>query len=72
MSRAGSRGRGALAGREVIVEFAQVGPVVKVSALDVASLTEVSIQGPASAPRAVLERNALARLEYVLRKRGLL
>jgi len=54
------------------VEFAQVGLAVKVSALDVASLTEVSIQGPASAPRAVLERNALARLEYVLRKRGLL
>jgi hypothetical protein len=61
-----------LSGREIIVEFAEVGLAVKVSAMDTATLTEVCVQGPASAPRAVLERNALARLKYVLRKRGLL
>lgn len=60
-----------LRGREVIVEFHAIGTFVKASALDVASLTEISIQGPASAGQEVLKRNALLRLEYVLKKKGL-
>jgi hypothetical protein len=63
---------GALKGREVIIEFFPVGGYVKASAMDVASLTEVSIQGPASAGEETLKRNALRRLEYVLRKKGIL
>ena len=59
-------------GREVIIEFHPVGNVVRVSAMDVATLTEVSIQGPASAPKSVLEANAVKRLEYVMRKKELL
>jgi hypothetical protein len=61
-----------LQGREVIVEFHPVGSFVKVSAMDVASLTEVSIQGPAGAGEVILKRNALKRLEYVLKKKGLI
>lgn len=61
-----------LQGREVIVELRQIGHFVKATAMDVASLTEVSIQGPASAPEALLKMNAIKRLEYVLRKKGLI
>ncbi|MCI5060066.1 MAG: hypothetical protein MRY79_03235 [Alphaproteobacteria bacterium] len=62
----------ALAGREIIIEFFPVGQLVKVSAMDSATLTEISIQGPASAGEEVLQRNALKRLEYVLRKKGII
>ncbi len=55
---------------EVIFEFYQVGNSVKVSAVDPASLVEVSIVGPATAPRAQLERTALRKLKYVLAKRA--
>jgi len=61
-----------LAGREVIIEFHPVGAYVKVSAMDTLSLTEVSIQGPANASENVLKNNALKRLEYVLKKKGLI
>ncbi len=61
-----------LAGREVIIEFRPVGSVVKVSAMDTESLTEISIQGPASAGETALKRNALKRLEYVMKKKGLI
>jgi hypothetical protein len=59
-------------GREIIVEFFPVGNLVKVSALDIKSLTEVSIQGPASAGQEMLKRNAIKKLEYMLVKRGLI
>ncbi|HPF78914.1 MAG TPA: hypothetical protein PLF01_06430 [Alphaproteobacteria bacterium] len=62
----------ALAGREVIIEFFPVGQVVKVSAMDVATLTEISIQGPKSAGEETLKNNAIKRLEYVLRKKGII
>lgn len=61
-----------LQGREVIFEFYPLGNVVRVSAMDTASLTEVSIQGPATANEEMLKRNALKRLEYVMRKKGLI
>ncbi len=61
----------ALQGREVIIEFHPVGQFVKVSAMDVKTLTEISIQGPANAGEAALKHNALKRLEYVLKKKGL-
>ena len=61
----------ALQGREIIIEFHQVGQVVKVSAMDTQSLTEVSIQGPVSAGEETLKRNAIKRLEYVMKKNGL-
>lgn len=62
----------ALAGREVIIEFYPVGNLVRVAAMDVASLTEISIQGPKNASEDTLKINALKRLEYVLRKKGII
>ncbi len=64
--------RDLLQGREVIIEFHPVGHFMKVSAMDTQSLTEVSIQGPATTPQEMLKRNALKRLEYVLKKKGLI
>lgn len=59
-------------GREVIIEFFPLGSLMKVTAMDVVSLTEISIQGPVNAGQEILKRNALKRLEYVLRKNGLI
>ena len=54
---------------DVIVEFMCVGPLVRVSAMDPSSLTEVVIQGPASAGEAALRRAALRKLAHVLNRR---
>ncbi|MBP7721876.1 MAG: hypothetical protein KA155_05005 [Alphaproteobacteria bacterium] len=61
-----------LQGREIIIEFMPVGSIVKVSAIDSLSLTEISIQGPAAAGKETLKYNAIKRLEYVLKKKGLI
>jgi len=61
-----------LQNREVIIEYHNVGQFVKVSAMDVVTLIEASIQGPATTPETILKRNALKRLEYVLRKREII
>lgn len=61
-----------LRNREIILEFYPIGNLVKVSAMDVKTMTEISVQGPASAGEATLKLNALRRLEYVLKKKGLL
>ncbi len=61
-----------LAGREVIFEFHAVGHIMKVTAMDVATLTEVVIQCPVTAGEATFKRNGLLRLEYVLRKKGII
>jgi len=61
-----------LEGREIIIEYRPVGNIIKVIAMDVESLTEISIQGPAVAGDVLLERNALKRLEYVMKKKGLI
>ena len=58
--------------REIIIEFFPVGTFVKVTAMDVKTLTEISIQGPATAPENLLKRNALKRLEFVLKKKNLI
>lgn len=58
--------------REYLLEFQQVGRYVKVSAIDPVTNVEVSIVGDAAATKAELERVAVRKLEYVLRKkRGL-
>jgi hypothetical protein len=61
-----------LAGREIIFEFQPVGTLVRVSAMDTKTLTEIVIQGPKSASEDILKRNALKRLEYVMKKKGLI
>jgi hypothetical protein len=61
-----------LAGREVIFELQSIGQYVKITAMDTATMTEIVIQGPASASEAVLKANAARKLEYMLRKKGLI
>lgn len=58
--------------REVLLEFIPMGTIMKVTAFDTESLTEVSIQGPRTAGEEALKHNALRRLEYVLKKKGIL
>jgi hypothetical protein len=62
----------ALAGREILLEFIPLGAYVKVVAIDVDSMTEIAIQGPKNAMQSVLKNNALRRMEYVLRKNGVI
>lgn len=52
--------------REVIFEFLRVGHAVKVSAIDVATGTEVSIVGDPAVGEAALKRLAERKLDYVL------
>lgn len=55
-------------GGEVIIEMQQVGNAVKVTAVDPVSLVEVSIVGSPSQGEEILKRNAVNKLNYVLRK----
>ncbi len=54
---------------EVILEFVQIGGLIRVSAMEPKSLTEVVIYGPASAGEAALRRVVLRKLDYVLGRR---
>ena len=58
--------------RQVIIEFTPVGNIMKVMAIDAVSLIEVTIQGPVTTSKSILERNAIKRLEYVLKKKGII
>ncbi|MDE1147915.1 MAG: hypothetical protein PW843_15035 [Azospirillaceae bacterium] len=53
----------------VYLQFQRVGPVVKATAIDPVTGTEVSVQGPASTPQAALGRLAVSKLKYVLSKK---
>lgn len=53
---------------EYIIEFRQVGQVVKVSAIDPATGIEVSIPMPPKTPKEDMQRLAIRKLEYVLGK----
>ena len=53
-----------------IIEFHRIGNAVKVTAMDPATLTEVSIMGPPNVGDAELTRLAVRKLEYMLAKRG--
>ncbi len=55
---------------EVIIEFDRVGAFVKVSAVDTATLTEVSIVGDPACREETLKRAVVRKLEYVLERRG--
>jgi hypothetical protein len=57
-----------LADREIIFEFIDAGPAIRVAAIDVATGEEVVIQSPKSAARSDMERVAAAKLA---RKLGL-
>lgn len=55
--------------QDVIYELRQVGNLMRVTAMHGPSLTEVSLQGPASASEANLCRNAFNRLCWVMERR---
>lgn len=57
-------------GREVLIEIVTLGTSAKVTAIDAATGTEVSITGPTNASRADLEAAAVNKLEFVLRKKA--
>lgn len=56
--------------KDILLEFQQVGTIVRVNAIDPRTNTEVTIQGPASAGRTILSHNAINKLNYVLRSKG--
>ncbi len=53
---------------ETIFEFHRVGAYVRVTAMDTATLTEITISGPATATQAQLQNLALRKLAYVIKK----
>jgi len=54
--------------REILIEFHQIGNSVKVTAVDVETMVEVSIVGAANASQEMLKRLAVRKLDYVLEK----
>ena len=54
--------------REVILEFHNVGKALKVSAVDPATLREVSIVGDPAVGKETLKRVAIRKLDYVLNR----
>ncbi len=61
-----------LKGREIYIEMNRIGHIVKVSAMDTQSMTEAVTQGPASAGEKALKEAAIKKLEFVMRKKGLI
>ncbi len=55
-------------GREVLIEFHQIGNSVKVAAVGPVTAAEVSIVGAANASQEMLKRLAVRKLDYVLEK----
>ncbi len=59
-----------MSGKDIIIEFHPQGSFVKVSAMDPASLTEVSIVGDPARGEPYLKQLVLQKLRYVLAKEG--
>jgi hypothetical protein len=57
--------------REVYFEFVAIGNVVKVTAIDSVTGTEVSAMGPASASQADLQQLALQKLKARIKREQL-
>ena len=58
--------------KNYIIEFKQVGALIKVSAIDPATITEISIVLPAgkNLSRDDMKKLAVKRLEFVLKKKA--
>lgn len=54
----------------VYLEFVRQGNLIKASAIDAVSGTEVSIFGPATTPQGVLTERVVAKLKYVMNKKN--
>jgi hypothetical protein len=55
---------------EYLIEFVRIGTSVKVSAIDPVTGTEACIIGPAHLSDAVLGKNAISKLRYVLARKN--
>ncbi|OSQ37871.1 DUF6898 family protein [Thalassospira mesophila] len=55
-------------GREIYIEFKQVGQYLRCTAIDSATGQEVTVAGPVSRNPEQLKRVAVQKLEYVLNK----
>ncbi len=55
---------------DVIFEHTRIGNIVRVTAVHAATGTEAVIQGPAASSQHELQRIALAKLNYVMRKQS--
>ena len=55
-------------GREVLIEMRRVGNVMKATAIDPVTLTEVSAIGPATGSQEMLKRTVVAKLQYVIQR----
>lgn len=55
--------------REVLIEMARMGSIMRVTAVDAATGTEVVIQGPANASQKELQKVAIAKLNYVMKRK---
>jgi len=53
---------------EVLVEVVRVGSVLKATAIDPVTLTEVSTMGPVNGSRELLTRTVVAKLAWVLKR----
>ncbi len=53
---------------DIILEFTAVGGILRVSALDTATLTEVVVQGPIGTDRTRLANLARQKLAFVLQR----
>lgn len=61
----------ALQGREIIFEYRPIGQIVRVMVMDTKTMTEVIVSCP-KGPEHQMQAIAMKRLEYVMRKKGLL
>ncbi len=59
-------------GRETIFEFVSHGNYVAVRAMDTASLTEITLVGDAAETQKRLQELAYQKLQYVLKKKGII
>ena len=60
-----------LPGREILMEIVRYGNAMRVTAMDVATTTEIVISVPPG-PDQYMKNMALKRLEFVLKKKGLI
>lgn len=59
-----------MAKRETIFEFHRIGAYMRVTAMDTATLTEITVSGPAKASKADLQALAARKLAYVMDKKA--
>lgn len=57
-------------GQDAIIEFIPVGSVMRVTAMDPETLTEVTIVGPLTHSQELLRRTVLAKLAYVMNRQS--